>query len=91
VSLGSLLGVAADTATPSGFVLIPRAAGCQIGLRADRVEQFLEIRSDDLTPPASISRFLKSVAPGPLGLLHMEAVLKEIYSGAGFSIEESNV
>jgi purine-binding chemotaxis protein CheW len=79
LNLGRLLGLSEDRPEDSGFVLVLRQPGREIGLKVDRIEDLRAIRSEELSAPGQ-SRYVKGIASGPLMLLNVEAVLAEVFS-----------
>ena len=69
----------------SGFVLMLRSPGREIGLKVDHVERLGEIRPEEVSAPAQ-GRYLKGVVSGTLMLLSVDAVLEESFSKKESSI-----
>lgn len=84
VDLSRLLALP-DTPNPgnkdndSGFVLLLRRHGQEIGLKVDRVEDLREIGPEDLSHSAQ-GKYVMGLAPGTLMLLSVDAVLAEVFS-----------
>jgi purine-binding chemotaxis protein CheW len=79
LDLGRLLSLSANEDGHSGFVLILRRQGREIGLKIDRVEDLLEIRPEELTLPVE-GKYVKALTPDTLMLLDVDAVLDGVYS-----------
>ena len=62
----------------SGFVLLLRRHGQEIGLKVDRIEDLREIGPEDLSLPSQ-GKYVTGLAPGMLMLLSVEAVLSEVF------------
>jgi purine-binding chemotaxis protein CheW len=76
VNLGRLLGLYENAEQVSGFVLVVRRPGREIGLRVDSVEDLREIREQEFTPSAQ-TKYARGLTAGPLTLLDLDAVLAE--------------
>jgi purine-binding chemotaxis protein CheW len=83
LDLATLLGLSKNGDRDSGFVLMLRRPGREIGLKVDAIEELREIRPEELSVPAQ-GNFVKAIASGALMLIDVEAVL-----AAAFSKEES--
>jgi purine-binding chemotaxis protein CheW len=77
-SLCKLIGVEESGDPASSVVVLLRAAGGQIGLRVDGVEDLLEIRPEELVPAVG-GKYLKGLL-GKLMLLDVEAVVQGVYA-----------
>lgn len=66
----------------SGFVLLLRRHGQEIGLKVDRIEDLREIGPEDLSLPSQ-GKYVTGLAPGTLMLLSVDAVLAEVFSKGG--------
>src|ERR1035438_6423033 len=66
----------------SGFVLLLRRHGQEIGLKVDRIEDLREIGPEDLSLPSQ-GKYVTGLAPGTLMLLSLDAVLAEVLSKGG--------
>jgi purine-binding chemotaxis protein CheW len=69
-----LLLPAAGPGGDSGFILMLRRPGQEIGLKVDRIDEFLELRREDLahSEPGS---FAQGISGGAVMLLNVDAVL----------------
>jgi len=63
--------------TESGFVLLLRRHGQEIGLKVDRIEEIREIRPEELSLLAE-GKYVKGLASGTLMLLSVEAILAAV-------------
>ena len=63
----------------TGFVLMLRRSGKEIGLKVDHIEELREIRQEDLAPPPQGS-YGKGLVGGSLTLLSVDAVLAAVFS-----------
>jgi purine-binding chemotaxis protein CheW len=64
----------------SGFVLLLRRHGQEIGLKVDRIEELREIQPEELSVSAGgKGKYVMELAPGTLMLLSVDAVLAEIF------------
>jgi purine-binding chemotaxis protein CheW len=79
LDLSRLLALSGNEDGPSGFVLMLRRLGREIGLKVDRVEDLLEIRPEELTVPAE-GKYVKALTSDTLILLNVDAVLDGVYS-----------
>ena len=79
VDLARLLVPSANGNSDSGFVLMLRRPGREIGLKVDRIEQLDEIRTEELSLPAP-GNHVKGIAGGRLMLLDMDQVVAGIFS-----------
>jgi purine-binding chemotaxis protein CheW len=83
LDLAALFALSENGDRGSGFVLMLRRPGREIGLKVDAIEELREIRPEELSVPAQGS-YIKGIVSGSLMLLNVEAVL-----AAAFSKEES--
>ena len=83
LDLATLLQLPENGDRDSGFVLMLRRPGREIGLKVDAIEELREIRPEELSVPAQ-GNFVKAIASGALMLIDVEAVLT-----AAFSKDES--
>jgi chemotaxis signal transduction protein len=74
-----LLLPASGAGGDSGFILMLRRAGQELGLKVDRIDEFLEIRREELShaEPGSLSQ---GIAGGAVMLLNVDAVLASAFS-----------
>ena len=79
VDLGAALGLPPGGAADSGFVLMLRRSGREIGLKVDLVEETREIQPEEFSSAAQGS-CVKGIASGTLMLLSVEAVLTKVSS-----------
>jgi chemotaxis signal transduction protein len=79
LDLGLLLGLPENTDRDSGFVLMLRQQGREIGLKVDLIEDLREIRPEDSALPAQ-GKYAKGLTSGTLTLLSVDAVLAEVFS-----------
>jgi len=79
LDLAALLSIADNGGRDSGFVLMLRRPGREIGLKVDRIEELRDIRPEELSAMAQGS-FVKGIAAGALMLLNVEAVLAAVFS-----------
>lgn len=79
VDLARLLVPSANGNRDSGFVLMLRRPGREIGLKVDRIEQLDEIRREELSLPAP-GNHVKGIAGGRLMLLDIDQVVAGIFS-----------
>lgn len=77
--LGRLLLGSADGGNASGFVLMLRRPGHEIGLSVDRIEGLFEVRADQLIPSTQ-SRYAKGIRGETLMLLDLDQVLAEVFA-----------
>jgi purine-binding chemotaxis protein CheW len=79
LDLGRLLGPYDDADQDSGFVLVIRRQGREIGLKVDDIEGIREVHEQDLTlpPPA---KYAKGLISSTLILLNVDTVLLEAFS-----------
>jgi purine-binding chemotaxis protein CheW len=82
LDLGRLLAGSENGNSDSGFVLMLRRSGQEIGLKVDRIEELREIRPDD-SGVVPGGRYVKGVASGALMLLSVDAVLGEVFLKEG--------
>lgn len=82
VDLRALLLGSESDAGESGFVLMLRRPGREIGLQVDHIEELREIRLEELRPPVE-QNYLKGFTSGALMLLSVEAVLAAVFSKEG--------
>ena len=79
LDLGRLLALSENGDRDSGFVLMLRRPGREIGLKVDCIEELREIRPEELSLPAQ-GNYVKGIASGALMLLNVEAVLAAVFS-----------
>jgi purine-binding chemotaxis protein CheW len=79
LDLSRLLAISEHGDRDSGFVLVLRRRGQEIGLKVDRIEELREIRPEELSGPGQVN-YVKGIASGMLMLLSVEAVLAEVFS-----------
>jgi purine-binding chemotaxis protein CheW len=79
VDLGRLLGSYENADQDSGFVLVIRRPGREIGLKVDNIDDLREIRPQELMAPPQ-AKYAKGLTSGPLTLLNIDAVLLNIFS-----------
>lgn len=79
LDLATLLAISENGERDSGFVLMLRRPGREIGLKVDSIEELREIRPEELSAPAQGS-YVKGIASGALMLLNVEAVLAAVFS-----------
>jgi chemotaxis signal transduction protein len=79
LDLGRLLALAENGNRNSGFVLLLRGRGREIGLKVDHVEELREIRPEELSGPGQVN-YVKGITPDALMLLNVEAVLTQVFS-----------
>jgi chemotaxis signal transduction protein len=79
LDLRLLLGLSENADNDSGFVLMLRRQGHEIGLKVDLIEDLREIRPEDLAFPAQ-GKYAKGLTSGTLTLLSVDAVLAEVLS-----------
>lgn len=79
LDLGRLLTGSSGPPTDSGFVLMLRRRGREIGLKVEHIDELREIRLEDLTPPAQ-GNYVRGIAPGAVMLLDLEKVLASVFS-----------
>jgi purine-binding chemotaxis protein CheW len=79
LDLATLLAISENGERNSGFVLMLRRPGREIGLKVDAIEELREIRPEELSAPAQGS-YVKGIASGGLMLLNVEAVLAAVFS-----------
>jgi purine-binding chemotaxis protein CheW len=82
LDLGSLLTVSENGNPDSGFVLMLRRPGQEIGLKVDRIEELRDILPED-SCVVPHGRYVKGVAAGTLMLLSVDAVLGEVFLKQG--------
>jgi len=78
LSLSRLLGLSENGGRDSGFILMLRRQGQEIGLKVDGIEELRQIRPEELAAPTEGS-YLKGIVSGTLMLLNVDAVLAEIF------------
>ncbi len=81
VSLPILLDIDAASPITSGPVLLLRSAKQEIGVIAQAIEEFKEIRVDELLPAQA--PHLKGITSGGLMIVDVDAVLAAIYQSSG--------
>jgi purine-binding chemotaxis protein CheW len=79
LNLRHLIGPSEGESSDSGFVLLLRRLGREIGLKVDRIEELRDIHPEELTLPVC-GKYLKGVVSGTLMLLSVDAVLAEAFS-----------
>jgi chemotaxis signal transduction protein len=79
LDLGTLMALPENGARDTGFVLMLRRQGREIGLKVDSIEELREIRPEELSIPAQ-GNYVKGIASGALMLLSVDAVLAAIFS-----------
>jgi purine-binding chemotaxis protein CheW len=79
LDLAALLAISENGDRDSGFVLMLRRPGREIGLKVDAIEELRELRPAKLSAPAQGS-YVKGIASGALMLLDVEGVLAAVYS-----------
>jgi purine-binding chemotaxis protein CheW len=79
LDLGRLLGLYDDADQDSGFVLVIRRSGREIGLRVDDIEGTREVGEQELTRPPP-ARYAKGLISSALTLLNVDTVLLEAFS-----------
>jgi purine-binding chemotaxis protein CheW len=79
LDLEHLLAPSDSRTGETGFVLMLRRPGKEIGLKVDHVEELREIRQEELMPPPQGS-YGKGVIGGALTLLSVDAVLAAVFS-----------
>jgi len=79
LDLAALLSIPEDGERDSGFVLMLRRPGREIGLKVDSIEELREIRPEELSVPAQ-GTYVKGMASGALMMLDVEAVLAAVFS-----------
>jgi purine-binding chemotaxis protein CheW len=82
VDLRSLLLASETEEKDSGFVLMLRRPGREIGFRVDSVEELREIRLEELASPLQ-GTYVKGTIAGALILLSVDAVLAHVFSDEG--------
>ena len=80
VDLGRLLGSYENADQDSGFVLVIRRPGREIGLRVDNIDDLREIRAQELRAVPPHAKYSKGLTSGRLTLLDIDAVLLKIFS-----------
>ncbi len=79
LDLATLLQLPENGDRDSGFVLMLRRPGREIGLKVDRIEELREIRPEELSV-ASQGNYVKGIASGAMMLLNVEAVMAAVFS-----------
>jgi purine-binding chemotaxis protein CheW len=79
LDLATLLALSENGDRDSGFVLMLRRPGREIGLKVDRIEELREIRTEELSV-STAGNYVKAIASGALMLLNVEAVLAAVFS-----------
>ena len=74
-----LLALSENGDRESGFVLVLRRRGQDIGLKVDAIEELREIRQEELSRPGQ-ANYVKGIASNTLMLLNVDAVLAEVFS-----------
>jgi purine-binding chemotaxis protein CheW len=78
VDLGRLLALSENGDRDSGFVLMVRRPGREIGLKVDCIDELREIRPEELSVPSQ-GNYIKGIVSGALMLLNVEAVLAAVF------------
>jgi len=78
VDMGRLLALSENGDRDSGFVLMVRRPGREIGLKVDCIDELREIRPEELSVPAQ-GNYIKGIVSGALMLLNVEAVLAAVF------------
>jgi chemotaxis signal transduction protein len=68
-----------DKGNDSGFVLLLRRHGQEIGLKVDRIDELRQIGAEELSLPSQ-GKYVTGLAAGTLILLSVDAVLAEVFS-----------
>src|SRR5258708_19950134 len=92
LDLAVLLSISENGDRDSGFVLMLRRPGREIGLKVDSIEELRELRPEELSVPAQ-GGHVKGIASGALMLLDVEAVLAAVFSkeeSLGYEREHEN-
>ena len=79
LDLATLLTLTENGDRDSGFVLMLRRPGREVGLKVDSIEELREIRPEELSVPTQRS-YVKGIASGAVMLLNVEAVLAAVFS-----------
>jgi purine-binding chemotaxis protein CheW len=79
LDLGKLLTPSDSGNSETGFVLMLRRPGKEIGLKVDHIEEIREIRPEELMSPPQ-GTYGKGLVSGTLTLLSVDAVLKAVFS-----------
>ena len=79
LDLATLLGLSENGDRDSGFVLMLRRPGREIGLKVDGIEELREVRPEELSVTAQ-GNYVKGILSGSLMLLNVEAVLAAVFS-----------
>ena len=79
LDLGLLLALSAGGDRHSGFVLVLRRQGREMGLKIDHIEDLIEIRPEELTLPVR-EKYVKGLISGTLMLLNVDSVLEKVFS-----------
>ncbi len=79
LDLARLLALSGGPPDDTYFVLLLRRRVPEIGLKVGRIDEVREIRPEEL-PPESAGKYARGVAPGPLVLLNLDAVMARIDS-----------
>lgn len=82
LDLAALLGLSENGNRDSGFVLMLRRPGREIGLKVDSIDEVRDIRPEEWSASVKGS-YVKGIASGGLMLLNVEAVLTEVFSKRG--------
>jgi purine-binding chemotaxis protein CheW len=85
VDLGHLLTRSASANSDSGFVLMLRRPGHEIGLKVDSIEELREISLEELSPSPQ-GNHVKGIASGSLMLVEIGALMTDILSKEGVLI-----
>jgi len=85
LDLQNLVGAGGGRQSETGFVLLLRRPGREIGLKVDQIEELRQIRPEDLRSGPQ-GEFGKRLGSGTLVLLSVDAVME-----AAFSTKESRI
>jgi purine-binding chemotaxis protein CheW len=80
VDLSRLVLATAEAGSGSGFVLMLRRPGKEVGLKVDRVEGLREIRANELNPSGK-GRYAKGMKAEALMLLDVDQILADVFAG----------
>jgi chemotaxis signal transduction protein len=79
LDLQNLVGAGGGLQSETGFVLLLRRPGKEIGLKVDQIEELRQIRPEDLLSGPR-GEFGKRLASGALVLLSVDAVIEAVFS-----------